>query len=372
MQPSFAGYPFFLRASLQLLFLALIGLLLFIAHDIVAPLAFALLLSILLLPVNQYLEKKGMNRVFAILFTLFIAIIIIACLIYFLTVQIANFTDDIPAIKQHLLEHFKTLQKWIRVQFNLPIREQTKLIDNATNQMKNSGTGMIGQTFINITQALSVMILLPIYSFLILYYRDLLKQFIIAVFKKSVEHKVRDILRESKTIVRSYMVGLLIEMSIVACINALGFMILGIKYAIFLGVLAAILNLIPYIGMLIASVFCMLVTLTTSPHISDVVWVAVVLGVVQFIDNNIIMPKVVSSKVKINALISIIGVLVGGALMGVSGMFLSLPFIAILKIIFDRVEDLKPWGMLFGDEITGQKKRMRRKKKNLVAETIAP
>jgi predicted PurR-regulated permease PerM len=368
MQSSFSGYPFFVRASLQLLFLALIGLLLFIGQDILAPLAFALLLSVLLLPVNQYLEKKGMNRVFAILLTLFTAIVLIACFIYFLTIQIANFTEDIPAIKQHLLDHFTTLQKWVRKRFNMPIREQSKLIDNATNQMKSSGTGMIGQTFVSITQTLSVIILLPIYSFLVLYYRDLLKQFVIAVFKKDTEEKVRDILKESKSIVRSYLIGLLIEMSIVAAINALGFMILGIKYAIFLGVLAAILNLIPYIGMLIASIFCMLVTLTTSPQISDVLWVGVVLAVVQFIDNNIIMPRVVSSKVKINALISIIGVLVGGALMGLSGMFLSLPVIAILKIIFDRVEELKPWGMLFGDEITGQKKRTRRKKKKLVVE----
>ena len=114
--------------------------------------------------------------------------------------------------------------------------------------------------------------------------------------------------------------------------------------------------------MLIASIFCMLVTLTTSPHISDILWVGVVLTVVQFIDNNIIMPKVVSSKVKINALISIIGVLIGGALAGVAGMFLSIPVIAIIKVIFDRVDGLKPWGMILGDDITGtQKGRIYRK-----------
>jgi len=189
-----------------------------------------------------------------------------------------------------------------------------------------------------------------------LYYRDMIKKFFAGLFKDEHEAKVMEVLRESRSIVQGYMIGLIIEMGIVAAINSVGFIILGIRYAIFLGLLAAILNMIPYIGMLIASVFCMLITLTNSTEIADILGVLGILIVVQFIDNNIIMPIVVSSKVKINALITILGVLVGGALAGVSGMFLSIPAIAILKVIFDRVDDLKPWGMLLGDEITGAKK----------------
>jgi len=121
------------------------------------------------------------------------------------------------------------------------------------------------------------------------------------------------------------MMGFLVEMAIVAIINSLGFILFGIKYAIFLGLLAALLNLIPYIAMLIASVFCALAALGNSNNISDVIAVVVILTVVQFFDNNLIMPKVVSSKVKINALITILGVLAGRLVAGVSGMFLSIP-----------------------------------------------
>ena len=146
------------------------------------------------------------------------------------------------------------------------------------------------------------------------------------------------------------MVGLLLEMAIVTILNTAGFLIVGVQYAVFLGLLAAVLNLIPYIGMLIAAVLCMAVTLTTSENMSDIIWVGVILIVVQFFDNNFIMPYVVSSKVRVNALVSIIGVLIGGALAGLSGMFLSIPALAILKSIFERVDDLKPWGELLGDE----------------------
>ncbi len=348
--------PFYIRLTLILLMLALIGLIIFIGQDIIVPLAFAILLAVLLLPLNNYLERKGISRVFAIILSLALFIIISGGVIYFLSSQIAGFMNDIPAIKKHLAEHEKTVQHWMTQQFNITKTEQTTIIDNAAEKIKDSGSGLLGNTFLSVTQGILLIVLLPVYCFLILYYRSMIKRFLIALFKSEHEPKVIEVLQESKLIVQGYMTGLIIEMGIVAAINALGFFIAGIEYAVFLGVLSAILNMIPYIGMLIASVFCMLITLTTSTHISDIIWVVVILTVVQFIDNNIIMPKVVSSKVKINALITILGVLIGGALAGVAGMFLSIPAIAILKVISDRVEGLKPWGILLGDDITGSKK----------------
>jgi predicted PurR-regulated permease PerM len=152
------------------------------------------------------------------------------------------------------------------------------------------------------------------------------------------------------------MVGLLIEMGIVAAGNSIGLVLLGVKYAIFFGVLAAVLNLIPYIGMFTATLFTVLVTLTTSDNTSDIIWIVVIFYSIHIVDVNFLMPKIVASRLRINALISIIGVVIGGALTGISGLFLSIPAIALLKIICDEVEELKPWGMLMGDETTYSKK----------------
>jgi predicted PurR-regulated permease PerM len=126
-----------------------------------------------------------------------------------------------------------------------------------------------------------------------------------------------------------------------------------------LALVAALLNLIPYIGMLIANIFCMLITLISGEVMSlpDVFWVGIVLAIVQFIDNNFLMPLVVGSKVRINTLATVTGVLVGGAVCGVSGMFLSIPGLALLKVIFDRVDGLQPYGMLLGDESRSKKQR---------------
>jgi predicted PurR-regulated permease PerM len=183
----------------------------------------------------------------------------------------------------------------------------------------------------------------------------MLKRFVVDVFRTSNREHVEDVLRESRGVIQNYMVGLLIEMGIVALINFIGFFAIGIDYPVFLAVFAAVMNLIPYVGMLIASIFCCLVTLTTSETSSDALWTLIVLWIVQFFDNNIIMPQVVGSKVKINALFTIIGVLLGGALAGIPGMFLAIPGIAILKVIFERVDHLRPWGMLLSDDITSNR-----------------
>jgi len=196
------------------------------------------------------------------------------------------------------------------------------------------------------------LILMPIYTFLLLFYKDHIRKFLFVVFKQEYTPGVQNVISKTKLMIRSYMVGLLIEMGIVAAGNSIGLMLLGVKYAIFFGVLAAVLNLIPYIGMFTATLFTVLVTLTTTDNTGDIVWIVVIFYSIHIVDVNFLMPKIVASRLRINALISILGVVIGGTLTGVSGLFLSIPAIAFFKIVCDEVDELKPWGMLMGDETT--------------------
>jgi len=359
--------PFYAKFSLNLLTIVLLGVIIFLGQDIFMPLCFAIVLAFLLLPINKWLVKKGIPQVPAMIISIMAAVLLIAGVVYFLSMQIAQFMEDLPAIRRNLDKHLNTVQQWIRQNFNISRKEQQQAIESASEDMKTTGPGMLGTTFVTAASVVILVFLLPIYTFLILYYRELIRKFFISIFPDKHRISVEEVLSESRVIIQSYMVGLLIEMAIVAALNATGFLIIGIDYAIFLAVLAAILNMIPYVGMLVASIVCMLITLANTNNISDIIWVGVALTIVQFIDNNILMPYVVSSKVKINALVSIIGVLIGGALAGVSGMFLSIPGIAIMKAVFDRVDGLQPWGMILGDDRSLAKptiaQRLRRKVK---------
>ena len=224
------------------------------------------------------------------------------------------------------------------------------MIQKATGNVKSTGTAFLGQTFFTITQTLFYVIMVAIYTFLILVYRQLIRRFLVAVFNNVQERQVSEVLSESKIIVQKYMVGLITEMGIIAILNSTVLLIIGVKYAIFLGVFSAVLNIIPYLGIIMGLIFTSLVTLTTSVHLSDILWIIISFETIHFLDANVLMPRIVGSKVKINALITILGVVVGGTMLGLPGIFLALPTIAILKIIFDRIDTLKPWGDLFGDE----------------------
>ena len=161
----------------------------------------------------------------------------------------------------------------------------------------------------------------------------------------------RQVLFNVKFAIQSFLLGLITEMGMVATLTGVGYMIIGAHYAVLLGVITGILNLIPYVGILVAGLLSIIVTLTSTTDLSMIIGVIVVNVIVQFIDNNFLVPLVVSSKVQINALVSLSAIIVAGAIAGVSGMFLAIPILAILKVIFDRLDFLEPWGYLIGDDL---------------------
>lgn len=169
-------------------------------------------------------------------------------------------------------------------------------------------------------------------------------------FNKTHHEKVEEVLRETENIIKSYLFGLMIQVTYMTVLLGTLLLIFGIKHALLIGVAFALLNLIPYLGALIGNLLGVLLTLSSSQSFTPVLIVLCTIAFVQFLDNNILMPRIVGSKVKINPLAAIVGVFIGGAVSGISGMFLSLPIIAVMKIIFDRTEMFKPWGVLLGDE----------------------
>ena len=362
-------YPFYLKSTLILLGLILLSYALINLRDILVPIAFSIMFAILLNPLVSKLKKRGISHIFSIIISMLIAIIIIGGIFYFLSSQIIGFGDNLPAIKEKFTSMLHDLQIWLQSKFGLAINKQVQLLNEALNNSK----ALLGQTVGTALGTLAVVFLLPVYIFLILYYKTLILNFFYEVFAEENTKQVADVLNHTKTAIQSYMVGLLLEALVVAILNSVALLILGVEYAILLGVIGAILNMIPYIGGVVAIALPVLIATITKDGYSTQLGILIAYSIIQFIDNNILVPRIVSSKVQINALFSIIVVLLGGALWGVPGMFLSIPGIAILKIIFDRIDDLKPWGKLLGDVVPTRHKGQiwsRQRKKKSVAEEI--
>lgn len=339
------NYPFYIKAPLVLIGLYLLFYIISLLQDVLVPFAFAGLIAILLNPLYNRFQKWGVNKIVAILLTLFIAILVLAGILFFLSSQIVQFGEMIPQLKAKSLSLLHQLQSWLSSQFGISSQKQLSMV----NEAMNSSKAYVGQTLNTVFGMLSFFVLIPLYVFLLLFYKPLILNFIFEVFDEDNSGQVAEILQETKSAVQSYIVGLMIETAIIAVLNSVALLILGVQYAILLGVIGAILNLIPYIGGIIAILLPVLMSIVTKEGFATPALIVAAYTLIQFVDNNIIVPRVVSSKVSVNALISILIVLLGGMLWGVSGMFLSIPFIAVLKIIFDRIEELKPWGKLLGD-----------------------
>lgn len=363
-------YPFFFRSTVTLFGIMLFIYMLYVLRGIMVPLAFALMIAILLNPLVNILTKKRINRILAIIISLLAAILFVVGLMYFISSQLAKFSENMPMLEQKFSTLFHSLQVWLQQTFSLSLEKQSQLISEAGSSLKP----LIGQTLGTLLGAFSVVFLLPIYIFLLLYYKTLMLNFLYEVFAEKNSSQVSNVLKETKSAIQSYMVGLLLEAIIVSILNSAALLILGVQYAILLGVIGALLNVLPYIGGIIAIALPVLIATITKDGYTTQIGIIIAYAIIQFIDNNILVPRIVSSQVKINALVSLVIVLLGGAIWGVSGMFLSIPFIAVLKIIFDRVDGLKPWGKLLGSEVPvihkGQLWNRRKRRKESLSEDI--
>ncbi len=369
--PNYKQWPYYIRLCFQLLLVLLLAFIISQCKSLLIPLYSAVLLSILLLPLASGLEKTGLPKSLAALISVLFALLFIGTIIYLLSAQVIAFLNDIPSIKKHLAEHYATLQAWIEQRFNISTTQQKSLINNATGNMEDSGIAYLKQTVFTLAETLAFIIFTLVYTFLILFYRHTIRDFLIALFVRAHKKNVDAVLTGTRQVIKNYMIGLVIEMAIISTCNTLLFLIIGIKYAVFLGVFTGILNIMPYIGIYTGMVFTTLVTLTTSASTGQVVWIFIGLLIIHFIDANFLMPRIVGSKVKINALITILGAVAGGFLIGIAGIFFALPTIAILKIIFDRIDEMKPWGILLGDENEpGAKKIVQRINSKLIIKKV--
>ncbi|MFA5419501.1 MAG: AI-2E family transporter [Bacteroidales bacterium] len=322
---------------------------LYITQFIVVPLVFALVIAILLSPVVNFLVRKKFNRNLSIVLSIFLALLLIIGVGGLIVSQISQLSESWPL----LIEKFSVIlnESISKVADLLNINPQKvhDWIAENKGELLNINGALLGQTLVTVGSVIAVALLIPVYIFLILFYQPIILDFIYRVSGEKNKAQVKGIVTQTKTVVQSYLVGLLIETGIVAMLDTAVLLILGVDYAILLGILAALLNLIPYIGGIVGVGLPMVVAFATSPSGWYALYVMGGFYIIQLIDNNYIVPKIVASKVKINALFSIIVVLAGNALWGIPGMFLSIPLLAIVKLIFDNIESLKPWGFLLGD-----------------------
>lgn len=341
--------PYAVELAASLLALVLILGLLYTTQSLLIPLLFSILISIMLFPLAKFFERLRLGKAFSAILAVIVALILISGIGWFIIYESIIIGRDAAAITDKVLSTLERMEIWAQDSFGI---ERNQIIDQLREQgnkaLDNIG-GVISSTFGSIGSILAATVLVPIFSFFLLYYRVFFIEFFFRAFKSVPKQKIHDTLSRIYVVVQSYFLGLITVMGIVAVLNTVGLMVMGIEYAWFFGTLASLLMLLPYIGIAIGSILPALFALAVKDSAWYAVGVIAWFQVVQFLEGNIITPNIVGSKVSINPLMAIIAILLGGMLFGFAGLIIALPFIATVKVIFDAIPSMEAYGFLIGE-----------------------
>lgn len=343
--------PFYYQATIKLLLAGLIIAFLILAQNILIPLTVAVFFTFLLMPVSRRLESWKFPKSLAILISIILAFILVAIVFYFFVDQILSFTNDWPVLEKTLETKWESLTQFISETFHISRIEQKAWLTTKIKENASTGGVLVLGLFSATTSFLASFALIPIYVFFLTLYQDKIKEFIRLITKEDKNEHVLFIVKEVSVVSQKYVMGIFLDVIILSILNSTGFLILGLPHAILFGVLASVLNIIPYIGVLIGSTLPILMALLTKDSMSYAIAAGAICVVVQFLDNNFITPYVVGSSVSINPLTATIVLIASSLIWGIPGMVLCLPLTGMAKVVCDHVDSLKPYGFLLGEEV---------------------
>ena len=320
------------------------GVILYFGKSLFIPLFFGLLVAIIMYPACKWLEQKGWLKSIAIGAVLGIVTIIFATLLWLLIWQLQLFRQDLPGLTQKLETNLPVLQTWIERNFGFSITWQNDFLQNSASV--NNISNLLKGTLNNTINTLFYLVIVPVFSALFLYHRRTFVRYLQLIAGREYLHQLSSILRQTTHTYFNFIKGMLMVYVVVGILNSIGLMALGIKHAILFGMLTAIMTIIPYIGIIVSALLPITVAWITKDSIWYPIGVIAVFAFVQYLEANVIFPMIVGTQLNVSTWATLVAFIAGGILWGVAGMILFIPFVAILKIVADNVEDWKPLDIL--------------------------
>ncbi|WP_353128634.1 AI-2E family transporter [Parapedobacter pyrenivorans] len=341
------------RFNQVLLFIVLAFSILYFAKPFLIPLATSGMIAMLLVPICRRLERKKIPRGLASTLCVFFTLVLLLGVFYLLINQVIALAKDMPVIDKKLNDLLNSGHAFISEHFQLPVDKQKEYLQRQIDAFSNLTGKFVGDIFRSVLSFLVHLLIITAYTVLLLIYRGRIKGFVLTLVvyyagKANLE-EARGVVDKTTDVASAYLAGVCIVALIFSVVNTIGLTIIGIENALFFGVMVAFINIIPYIGSVAGSSIVVLYTLITRDTLVTPVIVAVFFIVMQQIDSYILTPKITGSKVQLNALFTIMTLLLGSLVWGVAGMILFIPFLGAAKVIFDHVDSLKPYGNLIGD-----------------------
>lgn len=337
---------FFAIATVFLIFGILI-----LAKLILIPLSFALLISFILYPLVVKFESWGMNQIIAAFCSIFTVVIIIGGTIFLFSTQIMDLTKEFSNFQEKIISTISDATDYINKNVGfIPDLGNHEIIDRTKDWLGKSSGSLVKQTFNSTTSFISGLFLTIVFTFLILIYRKGLIRAFSSFAAEEKRAKVVKMYQSIQQVGKKYLFGMMILIFVIGIGNSIGLLIIGIDNPFFFGFLGSFLAIIPYIGTVLGAVIPILFAIVAYNSLGMAISIAILFWFVQLLSDNFLSPKIVGSSININALTAILSLIVGAVVWGIAGMILFLPFAAMLKIVCEEYEELKPIALLIGNK----------------------
>ena len=340
-----------------MLFIIVLVFFLIVGKGLLIPLFMGGFFAILFTPLSMFLEKYKVPRTLSCVISLLVMIALAAGLISFIIGNVVSFTKDFENVSERLVKVADDIDSWTSDTFgfdeNLAEKAESKYVVELLDQNSSS----ISAFALNTIGSLSGLVLIPVFMFFFLLYRDHLTNVMIAIYHDKDPEVVKKTITNLRKVILNYIAGVGKVMVILAILNISAYSILGIKHAIFFGIIGAVLNIIPYVGPFFGVFLPIIYSFLTMDSLFYPIAILVIYQVIQMVEGNFLTPKIVGGNVNLNAFITFLGLLIGAAIWGVAGMILVIPTMAILREIFDLSENTKPYSLLLGEERDWKKEK---------------
>ncbi len=356
-----------MQLSFQKIFYALATVFAFfavliLAKSVLIPLAFALLISFILFPICRKIESWGAGKLLAASLSLFSLFLVVGGIVLILSNRIMNQSENITDFKDKIIRLFADITIYTNKNLGfVGTLEIGELYEKLKSWLNISWGSLLSQTFSSTSEFLLGLVTAMVFTFLILIYRKGLVHAFIHFYPQENRKKALEMFKSIQQVGQQYLFGLLMIVLILGCLNSLGLWIIGIDNPLLFGFLAAVLAIIPYVGTLLGAAIPIVYAFMTYDSLWMPITIALFYSFIQFIDNNFLTPKIVGGNLKINALTSILSIIIGASVWGVAGMILFLPLAAMFKVVCEQYIELKPIALLLGDSIMDENKKKKNK-----------
>ncbi|MBS1687543.1 MAG: AI-2E family transporter [Bacteroidetes bacterium] len=326
------------------------GLILYFGKTLFIPAFFGLLVAIVMYPVCKQLEHRHWPRSLATTLALSIVIIIFITLIWLLGLEVNYLLRDIPAIAKRIEKDLPDIQSWVFKTTSVSIDVQNTWLDKAIDNLQSSITATLSSAFGATAGTIFMLIMIPIYAALFLYQRETFVRYLERISGPAFKDKLHTILQQTTFTYYRFVRGTFMVYIIVGILNSIGLLALGIRHALLYGMLTAFMTIIPYAGIIISSLLPISTAILTKNTIWHPLGIIAVFTFVQYLEANVIFPRVVGSQLNVSTWAMLVAIFIGTILWGVAGMILFIPFVAIFKIVTDHIDELKSINILLSRE----------------------